>query len=82
MRTKIQKLSKQLSSEMSGFNLNKFTNVLNSIKGRKKEKKVDICVMSAPLLYKRSFSTENKREKKNYLNIKEFTNEIRKNLFI
>ena len=37
--------------------------------------------MSAPLLYKRSFSTENKREKKNYLNIKEFTNEIRKNLF-
>ena len=81
IRTKIQKLSKQLSSEMSGFNLNKFTNVLNSIKGRKKENKVDICVMSAPLLYKRSFSTENKREKKNYLNIKEFTNEIRKNLF-
>lgn len=81
IRSKIQKLSKQLSSEISGFNLNKFSNVINSLKAKKKEKKIDLCVMSAPLLYNRSLSTGDKREKKNYLHIKEYTNEIRKNLF-
>lgn len=83
IRTKIQKLSKQLSSEISGFSINRYSNLVNLIKTQQKEKKenINIKVISNPLLYTRSFSTGEKREKKTFLNIKKFTEEIKKNLF-
>ena len=39
IRTKIQKLSKQLSSEISGFSINRYSNLVNLIKSQQKEKK-------------------------------------------